>query len=463
MSAADRGPFDETSGIAPARVLCVDDEQHVLNGLARVLSDQFEVVTCAGPIAALSRLEQDGDFAVVISDVNMPLMDGLTFLRQVQTFSPTTTRLVLTGARVVSPSGLPPEAVFRIIAKPCTGAALLEIVAEAANYHALIAAAPMQPIRPRLETPVLPSPAAARGLVPSREALPDLFRALTPPAIISGGLGPDESSPLPGRVGLRMSARTIELLPGLTIVGRSRTCHIPLDDPKVSRQHACFDNSGRELSVRNLSSTNRLLINGRASEGEEPRRLQVGDRVTVGSQELEVCALGDYCPSFEPTQRLSLGGTAAVAAATAAETPTLGKLAEIASKCARLGQQRDAERILRPLLDGLLRYCRSQQTPVLDDVRLAVELALGLAESSHVGEWISYIFALLSAVGLLPEADVLERLQRVIPTTPGISMATYRGYLDVLSRAQERFSPAQRFLVRRVQGLEAALMRSAHL
>jgi CheY-like chemotaxis protein len=447
-------------------VLCVDDEPHVLEGLMRVLSEQFEVVTSTNPLGALALLERDGNFAVVISDINMPQMDGLTFLRQVQALSPTTTRLALTGTLIVNPFGLPPDAVFRIIAKPCPPEVLKELVLDAYHYHALMAASPVQPIKAPLETssagpsPALAAESAARDL--SQKALPHLRHLFSGPVVIVQA--PAEAGELlgmPARIGLRMTARTIELLPGLTILGRSRTCHIPVDDPKVSRRHACFANGGGELTVRNLSSTNRLLLNGLPIEGDVAHPVQAGDRISVGSQEIEVCTLGDYCPSFEPTQRLS--SWSETPSSTSDGAPTLGKLAEIASKCARLGQRRDAERILRPLLDGLLRYCRAGQAPLPDDVKLAIELALGVAESARVGEWVSYVFALLSEVGLPPEADVLERLYRVVPMTPGISMAAYRGYLEALTRLQDRFSPAQRFLVRRVQGLETALMRSAHL
>jgi len=423
----------------------VDDEPNVLEGLTRVLSEQFEVVTSTNPLEALSLLERDGNFAVVISDVNMPQMNGLTFLRQVQAISPTTTRLALTGALIVNPYGLPPDAVFRIIAKPCPPAVLTELVLDAYHYHALMASSPMQPLEPALES------CAARG--PRAPASPVI--------LIRTSAEAGEALALPSRVGLRMTARTIELLPGVTLLGRSRTCHVPVDDPKISRRHACFANGNGKLTVRNLSSTSRLLLNGLPVEGEEPRQLQVGDRIGVGSQEIEVCALGDYCPSFEPTERLS--GWSDTPAPSSAGGATLGKLAEFASKCARLGQRRDAERILRPLLDGLLRYCRAGQTPRPEDVKLALDLALGVAETAHVGEWVSYVFALLSEVGLPPERDVLERLYRVVPLTPGISMAMYREYLETLTTLAERFSPAQRFLVRRVQGLETALMSSAHL
>ncbi|MEY2935123.1 MAG: hypothetical protein RL033_5872 [Pseudomonadota bacterium] len=462
------GPVDELPGgarsdAAPARprVLCVDDEPLALDGLTRVLGEQFEVMTCTNPLEALTLLERDGDFAVVIADVNMPQMNGLTFLAQVQTVSPTTTRLALTGAFIVDPVALPPEAVFRIIGKPCPPEILQEIVGNAANYHALLAASPLQPVEQGLAAK------AAPGL--SREprspwGIPGLAAALRSPVVLLSE-SPESSSSLeiPLRLGLRMTGRTVELLPGLTVLGRSRTCHIPIDDPKVSRRHASFSNDERELSVRNVSRTNKLLLNGVALEGEGTHRLQVGDRITVGSQEIEVCSWGDYYPSLEPTQRISILRGMPGAEEPPDESASLGKLAAIASKCARLGQTRDAARILRPRLDGLLRYCRSGKMPPQDDIRLAVDLAVGMAEAERAGSWVSYVFDLLAALGHPAEQSILERLYRIVPTTPGISTASYRSYVETLVQRQDRLGPAEKFLLRRIQGLEAAILRSAHL
>jgi len=45
----------------------------------------------------------------------------------------------------------------------------------------------------------------------------------------------------------------------------------------------------------------------------------------------------------------------------------------------------------------------------------------------------------------------------------GISMACFRSYVETLVGIQERLGPSERFLVRRIQGLETRLMMSAHL
>ncbi len=462
----------ELSGMRPSatkptrpRILCVDDEPCALSTLTRVLAGQFEIVTRGNPVEALSLLERDGDFAVVVADVNMPQMDGLKFLAAVREVSPTTTRLALTGCNVDT-STLPRGAVFRIIGKPCAPHMLRQIIIDAANYHALVAASPIQPI----EGPPLRKPALLPldGLTPDHRAqleatknLLDVTVAVAQPVVIH-----DRSPDVPltlapmARVGLRLLGRTVEMLDGMTIVGRSRTCHVPIPDRDVSRQHACFSNDGGELTVRNVSSTNRLLVNETPLELDERHPLQIGDRVKIGSHEIEVCVVGDYNPSIEPTQRFSEG---AASSDSPGPTTTLATLSAVAEKYFRLGQGREAERILRPLLDGLLRYCRAHQAPLVSDVRLAVDQALGIAESNHAAEWIEYVFDLYSALGQPADQDVVERLYRLIPETSGIRMARFRAYMETLDRLQYQFGPAQRFLIRRIEGLQSRLLMSAHV
>jgi CheY-like chemotaxis protein len=426
----------------------VDDEPRALSTLTRVLKSRFAIATSDNGADALAQLERDGDFAVVIADVSMPRMDGFEFLDKVKASSPTTTRLALTGLSSLDAGTISQDAVFRVLRKPCPSEVLFEALADAVHYHELLSASPFQPVESPRRGPLAAPVAGVLGTAPLIH-----FAEQSPRVPRIAALG--------SRIGLRLEGRTVELLPGVTIVGRSRTCHIPIDDSKVSRCHACFTHDERQLTVRNLSNTNRLSLNG-APLDQAAHPLTIGDRVTVGRHELEVCSVGDYLPSLEPTERISMPVARHVPSA-GSRPATLGTLADVAEKYVRLGQSQDAERILRPLLEGLLRFCRAGRTPLANDVTLAVELALGIAESTRAGVWVSYVFELLAVLEQVPDPDVLERLYRDLPGLPGVSMASYRSYVDALLRGPERYGPAQRFLIRRVQGLEAALLRSAHV
>jgi response regulator RpfG family c-di-GMP phosphodiesterase len=79
------------------RVLCVDDDEQLLSGLERGLRKVCPVVTANGGPAALELLRNDRDFAVIISDMRMPVMDGAHFLAQARLLVPRAIRILLTG------------------------------------------------------------------------------------------------------------------------------------------------------------------------------------------------------------------------------------------------------------------------------------------------------------------------------------------------------------------------------
>lgn len=79
------------------RVLCVDDEPHVLAGLERNLRRMCPIVTAVGGKAALALLRADRDFAVIVSDMRMPDMTGAQFLSEARLLVPNSVRVLLTG------------------------------------------------------------------------------------------------------------------------------------------------------------------------------------------------------------------------------------------------------------------------------------------------------------------------------------------------------------------------------
>lgn len=66
------------------RVLTVDDSRTMLDMLRAALTKQgFKVVQAENGREGLERLEAE-PFDVVISDINMPVMDGLSFIRSLR-------------------------------------------------------------------------------------------------------------------------------------------------------------------------------------------------------------------------------------------------------------------------------------------------------------------------------------------------------------------------------------------
>jgi len=79
------------------KILIVDDDAGLLAGLNRVLGDRFEIVAAQSGKEALTKVLSDGPFAVIVSDMRMPGMDGLEVLQRMQDLAPSTVRMMLTG------------------------------------------------------------------------------------------------------------------------------------------------------------------------------------------------------------------------------------------------------------------------------------------------------------------------------------------------------------------------------
>jgi CheY-like chemotaxis protein len=79
------------------KILFVDDEGAVLEAFHRMLHSSFDVRTATSGGEGLVTLDRDGPFAVVISDMQMPGMNGAEFLARVRQTAPTTVRMLLTG------------------------------------------------------------------------------------------------------------------------------------------------------------------------------------------------------------------------------------------------------------------------------------------------------------------------------------------------------------------------------
>src|ERR1700704_3192827 len=82
---------DQKMGNAMAeRILLVDDESNLLDGFRRSLGRDFQLETALGGQQALKLVTEGDPYAVVVSDMRMPGMDGLQFLSRVKGLMPDT-------------------------------------------------------------------------------------------------------------------------------------------------------------------------------------------------------------------------------------------------------------------------------------------------------------------------------------------------------------------------------------
>jgi len=121
------------------KVLCVDDEPNILSALRRMLSlEGFEVFTAESGAQALELLARES-VNVIISDMQMPNMNGSELLEKVRQQWPQTMRLMLTGASDVSGAvdAINQGAIYRYTAKPWNDEELLGTIKSAIAFGTL--------------------------------------------------------------------------------------------------------------------------------------------------------------------------------------------------------------------------------------------------------------------------------------------------------------------------------------
>lgn len=82
------------------KVLYVDDESINLKLFDAVLKRKFEILTAENGITGLDILKENSDIQVVISDMKMPVMNGITFIHQAREIWPQINYYILTGFEI---------------------------------------------------------------------------------------------------------------------------------------------------------------------------------------------------------------------------------------------------------------------------------------------------------------------------------------------------------------------------
>jgi response regulator RpfG family c-di-GMP phosphodiesterase len=122
------------------KILLVDDDENILFGYQRNLRTKFNVSISTSAAEALGLISKTNDFAVVISDFNMPGMKGVEFLSKVKELSPDTVRILLTGYADVKTSmdAVNEGNIFRLLTKPCPQEMLLQTIYQAIHQYNLV-------------------------------------------------------------------------------------------------------------------------------------------------------------------------------------------------------------------------------------------------------------------------------------------------------------------------------------
>lgn len=124
------------------KVMCVDDDPNVLEALVENLELHFDVHATTNPRQALETLSGDDTFAVVLSDMRMPEMNGATLLGHLHRRAPCTVRMLLTGYSEIDAAiaAINEGHIFRFLTKPCPPHQLLAAFEAAVQQYNLVMA-----------------------------------------------------------------------------------------------------------------------------------------------------------------------------------------------------------------------------------------------------------------------------------------------------------------------------------
>lgn len=99
------------------------------------------------------------------------------------------------------------------------------------------------------------------------------------------------------------------------IIGRSPNAHIYVDDRSVSKSHAKLVLGGGDVSIVDLESTNKTIVNGKTIQALVPVRLSNNDQIKTGNVIFKFLERGNvetvgFAQTYDRTQRDPLTGIA---------------------------------------------------------------------------------------------------------------------------------------------------------
>jgi pSer/pThr/pTyr-binding forkhead associated (FHA) protein len=261
------------------------------------------------------------------------------------------------------------------------------------------------------------------------------------------------------RIFLRFGDHDVEVVAGETVLGRGPKSTVVLDDALVSRTHAKIVVERGVVTLEDLGSANGVLVNGERLDGK--RTLVSGDRVVLGQQSFMVLIQAGPMRSEPRSLARTLTGARD---SNPAEPDRIGPtrrgdalelLCGVAEKVLALGRGDEAERILSSYFRNMLQTARSRGE--LDPVAAekAVTYAVRIAEVTGKGAWIDYAFDMYAVPRRPLPVAVVERLYEVVRKVTPVSGNAFRQYLLALRSAEPEMGVAERFLIRRIEGLES--------
>ena len=274
------------------------------------------------------------------------------------------------------------------------------------------------------------------------------------------------------RFRLRFQLQEIDLPQGDTVIGRSATCQVTIEDPLVSREHARIRIVGERATLEDLGSRNGVQVAG--SPLRKEHLLSDGDRVRIGTQEMVFCAgtpptstgLGarttgfmSHCSECGHPYPLELVECPACGSSDRTEEDTLASaprssqrdwgldlVVESLRRAAALGRTDDVERILshaRLSIEQRIGNGLGVERPTLDAV---ADAAASLAATRGDAAWGRWLLSVYASLGSVPPRAVGRSLITLSPSERvSLAPAARRVVESVSSRGGPRHEDRESF------------------
>ncbi len=119
---------DRVLDLSAGTILFIDDNERFLATVRRTLEKDFDVETESDPLTGLEKVSTGRHYAVVVADMRMPDMDGISLLSKAMENNPCVIRVLFTayGDLTTAIEAVNKGHIFRFITKPCPPATLRE-------------------------------------------------------------------------------------------------------------------------------------------------------------------------------------------------------------------------------------------------------------------------------------------------------------------------------------------------
>jgi len=272
---------------------------------------------------------------------------------------------------------------------------------------------------------------------------------------------------------------SIEIPEGRFELGRSIECNLVLDDPSVSRIHATITVENGLIFLEDKRSRNGCLVNNNKINSKI--QLYDGDRISIGHQSMRIIALNKIADADRTLGLTTCKSCGAWVASNEDKCSNCGEIKDIPAeafetfqdmvpikpkpthkltqqpqmmvaalirKAISMNRLEEAEKMLGNLMESAL-----NKKPTDKEI-LEIGLAtIALAEVSGDPRHISSLFAFHQFHGSLMPRETVEALYGVVGKVGYRVCTEMNRYLTILSKISDNFTPGQKFVHKRINGL----------